>query len=164
MTHRIWFIGISGSGKTTASLHMKQFLKDLDINNVIIDGDDVRKHVSTDLGFELSDRLIQVRRISGISYILAKQGITTICSSVYMNSTLATAINDQFPTHFINVTRSLQMLEKMHPTYLDKRNVVGKDITPEYDLPGVIKVENTTSLEVFLKKIEQVFQGIIKRN
>ena len=47
MTHRIWFIGISGSGKTTASLHMKQFLKDLDINNVIIDGDDVRKHVST---------------------------------------------------------------------------------------------------------------------
>ena len=56
----IWFYGLSGSGKTTVSKYLKNnvFKKSL-----IIDGDIVRKYISTDLKYTLSDRLIQLNRI-----------------------------------------------------------------------------------------------------
>ena len=64
----IWFYGMSGSGKTFAS---KIILKDKK-NSILIDGDDVRKFISYDLGYTLHDRKIQIRRIFGMVKIILK--------------------------------------------------------------------------------------------
>ena len=53
----IWFYGLSGSGKTFAS---KIILKDIS-KSIEIDGDQVRKYISFDLGYNIKDRKIQIR-------------------------------------------------------------------------------------------------------
>ena len=62
----IWFYGLSGSGKTYISKILHKKIK----NSVVIDGDKVRKLISTDLNYSKSDRIIQLKRVFGISKIV----------------------------------------------------------------------------------------------
>ena len=48
----IWFYGLSGSGKSFASSVCKEFIP----NAFVLDGDDVRKYVSTDLSYSEIDK------------------------------------------------------------------------------------------------------------
>ena len=84
----VWFYGLSGSGKTTSSKYLK---KNIFKNALILDGDLIRKYISIDLGYDIKDRLIQLRRIVGLCKICIDSGIFPICSTVYMNKK---AIND----------------------------------------------------------------------
>ena len=161
-TPRIWFVGLSGSGKTTASNHLNRCLTSANLFTLIIDGDDVRDHVSTDLGFEFQDRQKQVIRISGISYIIIKQELSTICSSVYMDEKLAKSINEQCPTLFVHVSRPMDILEATHPTYKETSNIVGKDISPNYNLDNVLKLTNNGNLDSFLLQVETLAEKIIR--
>ena len=78
----IWFYGMSNSGKSFASRYIKKKIKK---KNVIIDGDEVRKLVSFDLGYTLKDRKIQILRVFGLAKILTNSKIFPIISTVYMN-------------------------------------------------------------------------------
>ena len=60
----IWFYGLSGTGKTFSSKFIKKIIKK---NSIVLDGDDVRKYISLDLGYAEKDRKIQIKRILGIS-------------------------------------------------------------------------------------------------
>jgi adenylylsulfate kinase len=51
----LWFTGLSGSGKTTIALSLKDVLESLNKNVKIFDGDDVRNTIHTKLGFSESD-------------------------------------------------------------------------------------------------------------
>ena len=55
----IWFYGLSGSGKTYISKIIKKKTK----KSIIIDGDIVRKLVSTDLNYSKKHREIQIKRV-----------------------------------------------------------------------------------------------------
>ena len=48
----IWFYGISGSGKSAATNYLKKKIK----NSAILDGDQIRKLISYDLGYSVKDR------------------------------------------------------------------------------------------------------------
>ena len=76
-----WFCGLAGSGKTTAARYLKKILK----QSILIDGDDVRKYISTDLGYSERDRAIQIGRLLGIATIAIKSNIIPIITSVYMD-------------------------------------------------------------------------------
>ena len=77
----IWFYGLSGSGKTHISKNLKKKIK----NCVIVDGDNVRKLISKDLGYSQKDREIQINRIFGISKIIIESNKFPIISTVFMN-------------------------------------------------------------------------------
>ena len=81
----IWFYGLSGSGKTYASKILVKKKK----NSILIDGDDVRKFLSQDLGYSSNDRKIQIRRIFGMAKIVLKSNLFPIISTVYMNKFIA---------------------------------------------------------------------------
>ena len=81
----IWFFGLSGSGKTYASKIIKKIKK----NSITIDGDDVRKFLSFDLGYSISDRKVQIRRILGLAKISLKSNLFPIISTVYMDKHVA---------------------------------------------------------------------------
>ena len=51
--HKIlWFTGLSGAGKTTLAKFIDPIIK----NSIILDGDDLRKGLCSDLGFSVEDR------------------------------------------------------------------------------------------------------------
>ena len=88
----IWFYGMSNSGKSFASRYIKKKNKK---NNVILDGDEIRKYVSFDLGYTLKDRKTQILRIFGLAKILINSNVFPIISTVYMSRSLSNKLKKE---------------------------------------------------------------------
>lgn len=58
------FTGLSGSGKTTLAIEVKKLLEKQGCTVEVLDGDEIRKSISADLGFSREDRLENMRRIA----------------------------------------------------------------------------------------------------
>tara|TARA_B100000029_G_scaffold502408_2_gene577612 strand:+ start:472 stop:993 length:522 start_codon:yes stop_codon:yes gene_type:complete len=76
----IWFIGMSGSGKTTIGSSLFKTLKSTNPNLVFLDGDEFRKIFQNDASHSIKGRLENARRISHTCQLLDKQGIHVIAS------------------------------------------------------------------------------------
>ena len=124
----IWLFGLSGSGKTYISNYLKKKIK----KNLIIDGDIVRKYVSTDLGYDKKSRHIQVNRVFGISKIAMLSGYFPIISTVFMNNKISKILKKE-KIILVKVVRSMKNVE-IKKTYKKRKNIVGKDISFPRDI------------------------------
>lgn len=79
-----YFIGLSGSGKTTYAnrLKFKLLEKNPSKDITILDGDIVRRNLSKGLGFSKEDRSINVRRIGYVASEIVKHGGIVICANI----------------------------------------------------------------------------------
>jgi adenylylsulfate kinase-like enzyme len=59
----IWLTGLSGSGKTTIARELERRLFDTGYQVMVLDGDNVRHGLNSDLGFSAADRAENIRRI-----------------------------------------------------------------------------------------------------
>lgn len=78
----VWLTGLSGSGKTTIGRVLKTELESLGMATELLDGDEVRKQLSPDLGFTKNDREMHARRVVYLSKLLAKNGVVTLVSLI----------------------------------------------------------------------------------
>lgn len=74
----VWMTGLPGSGKTTIALEVEQRLKALGRNVEILDGDEVRKGLSSDLGFSKEDRQQHARRVTFVAKVLSRNGVIVL--------------------------------------------------------------------------------------
>jgi adenylylsulfate kinase len=74
----IWLTGIPGSGKTTIALELQKYFENKGMPVDILDGDEIRKTLSKDLGLSPEDRKEHNRRVIFVAQILSKNGVTTI--------------------------------------------------------------------------------------
>ncbi len=70
----VWFTGLSGAGKSTLSALLAEELIRRGVHVEVLDGDEVRTHLSKGLGFSKEDRDINVRRIGFVAKLLARAG------------------------------------------------------------------------------------------
>jgi len=78
----VWLTGLSGSGKTTIALEVEKQLKARGYKVQLLDGDLVREHLTSDLGFSKEDRDENIRRNSFVAKLLTDNDIITLCSFV----------------------------------------------------------------------------------
>lgn len=79
----IWFTGLSGSGKSTLALMLKTRLwQDHQIPSVLLDGDELRQGLCSDLGFSDEDRSENIRRVSEMGRLLVSTGMLTIVACI----------------------------------------------------------------------------------
>src|SRR5437870_6324145 len=78
----LWFTGLSGSGKSTLSVPVASQLRDHGYKVEVLDGDEVRTHLSKGLGFSKEDRDTNIRRIGWVAKTLAKNGIVAITAAI----------------------------------------------------------------------------------
>jgi adenylylsulfate kinase len=78
----VWLCGLSGSGKSTIANAAERVLHQQGRFTVILDGDNVRSGLNSNLGFTDQDRLENIRRIAEVAYILVSQGIITFVSAI----------------------------------------------------------------------------------
>jgi sulfate adenylyltransferase len=79
----IFFTGLSGSGKsTTANVLLTKFLEIGGRPVTLLDGDLVRKHLSSELGFSKEHRDINIRRIGYVASEITKNGGIAICAPI----------------------------------------------------------------------------------
>lgn len=77
----VWFTGLSGAGKSTLAYALRDRLSP--IRRVeILDGDEVRLHLSKGLGFSREDRDTNVRRIGFVARLLARNGTATVTAAI----------------------------------------------------------------------------------
>ena len=74
----LWFTGLSGSGKTTLAFELEQRLFAKGYQVYVLDGDNVRHGLSSDLGFSPQDRGENIRRIGEVAALFAEAGTIVI--------------------------------------------------------------------------------------
>jgi len=74
----IWFIGLHGSGKTTIANKLAEFFREKNIQVEVLDGDELRKTISSDLGFSLEDRNSHMKRVADICKVNTEKGVLCI--------------------------------------------------------------------------------------
>lgn len=78
----IWLTGLSGSGKSTVALGVERELHARGILCRILDGDNIRAGINSNLGFSAEDRRENIRRIAEIGKLFVDTGIVTIAAFV----------------------------------------------------------------------------------
>ena len=74
----IWMTGLSGSGKTTVAKGVERYLHSQGILNQLLDGDNIRIGISSNLTFSTEDRAENIRRISEVSKLFLNCGVVTL--------------------------------------------------------------------------------------
>lgn len=78
----VWFTGLSGSGKSTVALGVEQELHRRGILCRILDGDNIRAGINSNLGFSPEDRRENIRRIAEVGKLFVQTGIVTLACFV----------------------------------------------------------------------------------
>ncbi len=78
----IWMTGLSGSGKSTVAIGVERELHNRGILCRILDGDNIRAGINSNLGFSEEDRRENIRRIAEIGKLFVDTGIVTIACFV----------------------------------------------------------------------------------
>lgn len=79
----VLFTGLSGSGKSTLARALAERLSRLDPRPItMLDGDDVRRLLSSGLGFSAEEREVNVRRIGWVAAAISRSGGIAICAPI----------------------------------------------------------------------------------
>ena len=78
----IWFTGLSGSGKSTLAYLVEEELHKLGCNSFVLDGDNFRYGLSSDLSFSDNDRKENIRRVGEVAKLMREARIITITAFI----------------------------------------------------------------------------------
>ena len=78
----LWFTGLSGSGKSTIAVALEAELVRCGHAAYVLDGDNIRHGLNSDLGFSADDRSENIRRISEVAALFADAGLITITAFI----------------------------------------------------------------------------------
>ncbi|HKM92769.1 MAG TPA: adenylyl-sulfate kinase [Prolixibacteraceae bacterium] len=90
----IWFTGLSGSGKTTLASTLEKELFKMGFLTQVLDGDNIRMGINSNLGFSPSDRRENIRRIAEIAKLFINCGVITLCAFVSPTERIRSIVSD----------------------------------------------------------------------
>ena len=141
----IWLTGLSGAGKTTTAWALRDELAERGRSSLVLDGDEIRHGLSSDLGFSASDRDEQVRRVGELSVLLNRQGFVAIVSLISPRAGARQLVRAQHGAQgreFLEVyiATPLSICEQRDPKSLYRRARAGEEthltgVGDPYDIP-----------------------------
>ncbi len=169
----IWLTGLSGSGKSTISSALDRELFNLGIQTYILDGDNIRHGLNSNLGFSPEDRVENIRRVAETAKLLADAGIVVVTAfiSPYQNDRRrARAIACEAGLDFfeIYVAAPLEVCEQRDTKGLYKKARAGqlKDFTgidAPYEAPESAEVTVATDKQSITESVAQILEFLRPR-
>lgn len=107
-----WITGIPASGKTTLARIVAQTLERSGRQACVLDGDELRQGLCSDLGLSTADRSENIRRAGEVARLMANTGITVVCAFVSPFSADRQRVRALFePSQFVEVFLSTSVAE-----------------------------------------------------
>ena len=78
----LWFTGLSGSGKSTLAHALEEKLFQKGCRTFVLDGDNVRHGLNSNLGFSEEGRTENIRRISEVSKLMLESGLIVMTAFI----------------------------------------------------------------------------------
>jgi adenylyl-sulfate kinase len=99
----IWLTGVPGAGKTTISLSLRDVLRDRGHRVEVLDGDEIRRTFSPDLGFSKADRDAHILRIGFLARVLSRNDVVAVVAAVSPYRQTREAVRAAHDAPFIEV-------------------------------------------------------------
>jgi adenylyl-sulfate kinase len=160
----LWFTGLSGSGKSTLANEVETQLHQNQKHTFLLDGDNLRYGLNSDLGFNNIDRKENIRRVAHVANLMADAGLIVLSAFVspfHSDRLKASKIigENRFIEIFVDCPLRICELRDVKGLYSKARKGIISDFTGisspfEAPINPTIKVEtDTMDLKVCAKKI-----------
>jgi len=171
----LWFTGLSGAGKSTVAHAVEDALYQRGCRTFVLDGDNVRHGLCKDLGFSITDRSENIRRIGEVSKLFTEAGVivlTAFISPLRSDRDGVRAILQPKDFFEIHCAASLDVCEQRDVKGLYKKARAGEikeftGISSPYEVPldpellvdtGAMAVEEAVLAVLNLLKVKQVIK------
>ena len=159
----LWFTGLSGSGKSTLAHAVENALFERGCRTYVLDGDNIRHGLSSNLGFSPEDRTENIRRIAEVSKLFCDTGVILLNAFISPYREDRDTVRALLPESFIEVYvyADLDICEERDPKGLYKKARAGEiseftGISAPYEAPlkpEVLVDTGKESLEESAQKI-----------
>ncbi len=90
----IWFTGLSGAGKSTLAMALERELHNRGLLCCLLDGDNIRLGINSNVGFSADDRTENIRRVAEVGKLFVNNGLIVIASFISPTTNLRSMASD----------------------------------------------------------------------
>jgi len=165
----VWFTGLSGSGKSTLAHALEERLFNMGIRSYVLDGDNIRCGLNSDLGLNPKDRKENIRRIAEVAKLMVDSGILVFAAFIapYRKSRMfVRELMSDYSYYECYMKCPVDQCEKRDPKGLYRkartgeiRNMTG--ITAPYEEPENPELLVETNLFPLNKCVDQLIEFFI---
>jgi len=168
----IWLTGLSGSGKSTLATGLEWQLHRVGMNGFVLDGDNLRHGLCSNLGFSDADRSENIRRAGEAAKLMAEAGLIVVCSLISpfrddRQHAREICQRDGIPFAEIFVSTPLAACEERDPRGLYKKARAGEikgftGIDSPYEEPTEADLVIPTHEKPLAQCLEQLTEFVVK--
>ncbi len=169
----IWLTGLSGAGKSTIAQALERELFQRAMHTYVLDGDNIRHGLNSNLGFSPDDRVENIRRVSEVAKLMADAGtvvITAFISPYRMDRSRAREIALEGSAEFIEVfvDAPLEVCEARDPKNLYKKARAGQireftGIDAPYEAPEDPEIVVRTDQQSVDESVATILEQLLPR-
>ncbi|MFO8023656.1 adenylyl-sulfate kinase [Thiohalophilus sp.] len=172
----LWFTGLSASGKSTLAHAVEQELYRRGCHSFVLDGDNVRHGLCSDLSFSLEDRHENIRRVANVAKLFIEAGVivlTAFISPLREDREIARSLMPHGDFLEIFCDAPVEVCEKRDPKGLYQKAREGKipeftGISSPYEAPLKPELHLDTAEQSLQESVQTVVQllaerGVIKK-
>lgn len=168
----LWLTGCPAAGKTTLARAVAATVG-ADRPVEVLDGDEVRRHLSGGLGFSRADRDTHVERLGWVARLLARHGVAAIAAAISPYAAARDAVrarcaDEGTPFLEVHVAAPLEVLVARDPKGLYRRALAGElpgftGVSDPYEVPVAPDLALRTDLEPVADSAARVMELLLAR-
>ena len=168
----IWFTGLSGSGKSTLAYAVEEKLHKMGYLTYVLDGDNIRHGLNSDLGFSPEDREENIRRVGEVAKLFADAGVivmTAFISPYRKDRRRARRLMDEGRFVEVYCKCGLEVCAKRDPKGLYKKAKAGEidqftGVSAPYEEPERPEIVVETDKQSIEECVEKIIQYLKTNN
>ena len=169
----VWLTGLSGSGKSTISRALEREIFKHNMHVYVLDGDNIRHGLNSNLGFSPADREENIRRVAEVARLMADSGLIVVTAFIspyradrHRAREIVTKSGHDFYEVFVDAP--LAVCEERDPKNLYKKARAGElkeftGIDAPYEAPEGAEITVHTDKQSLTESVTNILDALLPR-